>query len=302
MKRIYTLLALLVVSLLTADAFAATVYENDLARLEGTPIARYGSFQSTTAKGACVAMRLKWVGDDDYTTAPSVTVASGGDVTLKVDGAVDPDTGWTTEATELGVFDLSTPHASIDTYGELRDIINASNNWQCILVDALPSDLTNNTLYTRSETSTGLLDQEGLPLFLDSGVVMNAAGDYIYSLSIGPEELPEELLNRPSLLDRVMDPPGTSPRSFRAELYEIDANGTFSSGAAYVEVWAVKGDTEVKLWHSVGSATTVAFAKYFVTNGGLPIRAPIGYKLVVRYVSDTAALSAGFLSVNGLIY
>lgn len=298
MKQLF---AIFLLAVLAVTAHAADLGTIQLDKELGYNIGRYGSFQSTTEKGACVAARIKWIGGDDYTTAPSVTVASGGDVTLKVDGAVDPDFGWTTELTELGVLDLSSPDATIDTYGELKALFDAhSTNWQLVLVDALPSDKTDNTLYTRSETSTGLLDQEGLPLYLDSGVAMNAAGDYIYSLSIGPEELPKELLSVTNLASRTMDPPGS--QIYTAELYDIDAVGTFSSGASYVEVWAVKDSTEVKLWHSVGAASTVAFSKYFVANGGRPLRAPAGYKLVVRYCSDTAAFTAGSLSINGLIY
>lgn len=301
MKRVMIILVLLFA--LTGPSFAETYSSWMERRALGISMHRNAEFQSTTERAASEGIRIKWVGDDDYTTAPSVTVAAGGDITFQVDGAVDPDIGWTTEATELGVLDLSTPDSTIDTIGEMVDIINASSNWEALIVDAMRSDSTNNTFYTKSETSTGLSNSEGIPLYLDAAVALDSGSDYAFTLSIGPEWTPEEIISGTDLLERIMDPTSSLVQDWQAELHSISANGTFASGSSWVDVYFVNKDgTELKVWCDSGAATTVAYSYDFLTSSREPLVAPKGWKIVVRYRSDTAALSAGYLHIAGKIY
>jgi len=304
LKRIVSFSALLALILGNAPVFAATFADESMSReFDSLFSGRNALFQLTTESRASIAMRVKWTGDsDDYTTAPTVTVAAGGDMTFNIDAAVDPEIGYTTEVTVLGIIDLSTPAAGVDTYGELEDIINATDTWECLLVDAMRSDLTNNTLYTRAETTTGLEDAEGLPLYFDQAIATNTAEDFVFSLSIGPEWMPVEYFGGTALTERIMDPTDSSATTYRAQLNSIDANGTLASGASYVEVWFVHGATEVLVYSDVGSATTVAYSEDFKGTSSDPIIAPAGWKIVVRYCSDTAGFSAGNMQINGKIW
>src|SRR5687767_14672320 len=74
---------------------------------------------------------------------PTVEVAAGGDLTLKIATVADVTSGTAVN----GIFDLSTPAAADDTMGELVNRINTQgSNWVAVLVSCLASDLTDNTL------------------------------------------------------------------------------------------------------------------------------------------------------------
>lgn len=292
MKLTYTLawVCLLVAVLFAQAAPAADLTSILLNRELGIPVTRYAATDGN------IAMRIKYIGGTNPVSAGdySVAVAAGGDITLEEDdGTVD-----TTVSTD-GVIDVS--DAAEDTWGEVADAINASDNWQCILVDVLPSHSANDTLLAVSETGSGLLDEEGLALLVDLDVADE------FGLSIGPEYTTDEVLSvsNDNLLNRKATPFQSFAPTYTCELYYATSTATYSSGAPDLEVYAVKdhgaGATELLLWSQVGAAS--GSASNIDLTDLPPLRAPRGWRLVVIYDDDsTPDLTAATMRVHGLIY
>jgi len=124
---------------------------------------------TTSISVGTTAMLVKYVGST--VGKPTVEVAAGGDVTFKIAGAADTTTG---SPSLDGIFDLSTPAAAVDTYGELCSLINTTgSNWRCVLLDVLASDVTDNTLITKSATDAS--SNKGVELFHDTTIGLFSA-------------------------------------------------------------------------------------------------------------------------------
>lgn len=122
-----------------------------------------------TAVTTWAAMQIQYVGDKDFAT---VEVEAAGDMLFKADDTngtttVDPDIGIDNsgDPTALGVVDLSTPHASMNTFGELERHINSMANWRCFLIGVLRDQNTDNKLDTRAAVS--IRTDNGVTLFVD---------------------------------------------------------------------------------------------------------------------------------------
>lgn len=103
----------------------------------------------SSAASSC--MIIKYRGTD--AGLPDVAVAAGGDMTLRIAASADTTTG----SADDGIFDLSTPAATEDTFGELVTLINTQgSNWVAVLTGCLASDLTNNTLDTQAATDAAV--------------------------------------------------------------------------------------------------------------------------------------------------
>jgi len=94
-----------------------------------------------------VAMIVQYFGDEASAT---VAVAAGGDVTFQVDAAADDGFECPVSGDLGGIMDVS--DGECDTFGEFVDLINADVNgdWKAVLVGALRTDSTDNTLITLS--------------------------------------------------------------------------------------------------------------------------------------------------------
>lgn len=97
---------------------------------------------------------------------PTVEVSSGGDITLKIAGSVDATVGCPTHVT--GIIDVS--DTSCDTFIEVANAINMSDNWRAVLVNALGTDNANDSLATLSATDTNIRTT-GVPLYYDTNYV-----------------------------------------------------------------------------------------------------------------------------------
>lgn len=236
-----------------------------------------------------IAIRVKFVGTVS-TGSYSIAVAAGGDITVEGDdGAVDSTVG------ASGVIDVS--DTAYDTFGEVCDEFNSSDNWQCVIVDVLPGDSSNDTFNALSETGTGLIDEEGLGLFLDTSVASYVA------ISIGPEYMVEELLTvkGDSLLNRQSDPfnnGGTERQKWTNIFYKGTVNLTHS-GAGTTSLSAVYGNgasaTTVTLWTQTGAATGVDNS---IDMTDLPpLYMQPGWRLVLKGTATTA--TAGTATIYG---
>lgn len=122
------------------------------------------SGQTSVTKTDSTCVLVKYRG----TTAgkPTVEVAAGGDVTFKIAGSADTTTG---SPNLDGVFDLSTPAAAVDTWGEFVNLVNTTgSNWVAVLVSCLATDLTDNTAFTLSATDAS--SPKGVALIRDESV------------------------------------------------------------------------------------------------------------------------------------
>jgi hypothetical protein len=131
--------------------------------LAQTPVS--GHISSDTA--GSVAMIVKYIGTGSNATV--AVDAATGDIEFKVAAAADNlniDTGSVCAGGVAASLDVS--DAQCDTFGEVVDLINASTHWRAVLVGALRTDTTNNTLTTIGATQATRAD--GLALYFDSAV------------------------------------------------------------------------------------------------------------------------------------
>lgn len=271
----------------------------------GLQISRY------TTTNEVRAIRIKYIGSVAPGAAgPTLEIDASGDLIFTLDAtAADTTIGIPTLDGTIDVSD-----AAGNTWGEVVDAINASANWQGVMVDVLPSNLSNNTLLLMAETNatTGLsatFDLDGNGIYANEGipvVVELAQVDEITS-SIGPEYSIDELLtvSNDNLLNRQMNPSVSGEPNWRAELYKVTANATFSAGTALLQIWLVEGQaagaTEVLVWQQVGAATTVD--NVLDLTDLPPIRGVSGLRLIIKYQIITSPVATvGVLQVHGLIY
>lgn len=121
----------------------------------------------TSDTAGTVAAIIKYIGTG---TAATVEVdAATGDIEFEI-ANVDDSTNIDTAAVCAGgvANSLDVSDAQCDTFGEVADLINASTHWRMVLVSALRSDSTNNTLTTAAEASA--MGATGYVLYLDSAV------------------------------------------------------------------------------------------------------------------------------------
>ena len=147
----------LTLALLASSAFAQT------------PVAT--NFTSDTA--GTVAAIIKYIGTG---SAATIEVdAATGDIEFEIADVSDVLNVDPSAVCAGGVANsLDVSDAQCDTFGEVADLVNASTHWRMVLVSALRSDSTNNTLQTLAESQATRTD--GLALYLDS-VVADWAGN-----------------------------------------------------------------------------------------------------------------------------
>jgi hypothetical protein len=122
---------------------------------------------SSTASVDNVAFYVKYVGT--ASTKPTVEVAANGDITFKVAGVADATVGCPTVGT--GIIDVS--DTACNTYVEVADSINATAAWRAVIVDALGTDSSNDSIATLSATDTNIRTT-GVPLFYDTNFAGSA--------------------------------------------------------------------------------------------------------------------------------
>lgn len=258
-----------------------------------------GSASSNTTDQSCVLIKYRG------TTAgkTDVAIAAGGDMTLRIAGAVDATTGCDNAGTcpSAGVFDLSTPHASVDTMGELVNKINTTgSNWVAVLTGCLASDLTDNTITTISATETN--GPKGVALTRDGAV---ASATSIFSAQVGllPYDcatniqcfLSGGVQGSPTGSTKVNPAPFKDHQTFVQHIREkITSTGVI----ALLEVLAVKRtydstgqvtDVARSLYAETGAATTVEKVVNF-HNG--PIVGAVGEVIIVRQRTATDLTAA----------
>lgn len=243
------------------------------------------------------AILIRYVGVPGNTPANAsgtVTVASNGDITLKVgassaeaaDAAVKCPSGGS-----AGIIDVS--DAACNTLGEVVDIINAaSTGWRAVILDGLRADSSDDTLATLAETVATSTD--GLGLLRDGAV------SFTQTLAMTPwRKMSDYIDNRNAAL--VPRP----HQAYRAFLFKTVATSTYGSGTSTIQIiendeklsTAGGSDSTTTIYSEAGGATTVAKTLDF---------SPYGFpcsknrKCLVR-ILNSAAMSAATLSEYSVV-
>jgi hypothetical protein len=252
------------------------------------------------------AIQIQYCGPKLYA---SVAVAAGGDITFKADDTdgittVDPNIGYDNAgaSTALGIIDLSTPHATMNTFSELVDHINSkgAGNWRAFLIGALPTTTTDNTLVTLAEASGSAVGDNGITLYFDPAV-----SPYDYGFAITNEKF----VGRPrgGWTTREVGwnrnkKPGSNPAlECVNSLCYLEATLT-NAGANLPTVYAVDEiDNSVSLLMTFATLVTNTFTAVCGTTptAASPyIVAPPGKRLLVLF-AGAAASSAGSVAAIG---
>ncbi len=257
---------------------------------------------STSVTAGSVCALIKYVG----TTVgkPAVEVQSDGDLELTIAASADTTTG---SPNLDGEYDLSTPAAAVDTYGELVNLVNTTgSNWKMVLVSCLATDLTNNTLFTLAVTDAA--GPKGVALYRDS-TVASATSVFSSQIAAVPDDAAVNMqfwLNSgapgyPATGKKINANPFANWQAFIQYARE---NITSSGTVALEEVLAVKrlydGNGKVSeqvrtLWSETGAATTVEDSNQFHAG---PIAAAPGEMIIYRQRTGTA-LTVESIGVGG---
>lgn len=230
-----------------------------------------------TAVSTDVGIQIVYTGPEASAT---VEVAAGGDMTLKI-GALSSEAADTTIGSPNldGVFDLSTPAAAVNTYGELIDLININPYWKARLVGVLRSDLTNNTLITLSATQCKNIV---VGLLRDTTVILTAT---VYAIGTR--------LSRYNLT-------GGNDGGIINGITRIEGIGT-SAGAHELQVYSCNPQTKVESLVFTGTVASATAYEYndvdFGALGALLSKA--NEELYVRHQADTATITSPRLQVLG---
>lgn len=206
---------------------------------------------SITADDTDVAMIVKYIGSS---ASADVAVAAGGDLTFRDNAVADATFECPVSGALGGIIDVS--DAACDTMGEVVDIVNASANWRVVLIDALRSDSSNDTIKTISATEA--TTAKGLVLNFDTDVA------FMVSVSLLPFEYRDSIM---PYLEGVQSGNAWNQNPFsgtqsRARL--ATGFSTYGSGTSLWEVHCRKpkfaqagSETVVKRWTTAAGATTV---------------------------------------------
>ena len=258
----------------------------------GFPVS--GHVSSDTA--GSVAMLIKYVGSAAPSATTDVAVAAGGDMTFRVAG-VAAATINTVAAGSLcgatpGTLDLSTPAGTCDTLGEVVDVINASSDWRAVLVSALRTDSSDNTITTFAVASA--MRAEGLPLYFDSGVSLTT------SIAMIPDNCKTDIRCFMSPQGLLKENPngGTQTDARWIEGYSTFATtGTFNIYSVLEKNKAGVGSSVITTLHSEATGAS-GTNKQLTQFQNYPLLAKPHEKMIVR-ITNTGASSAYNLHAYG---
>jgi len=252
--------------------------------LAGQAVARVRTVDDTD-----VAIMVKHVGSNTFA---KLAIEADGNLTFTQD-----NTDGTTASTELecpivaplgGIIDVS--DTACNTFGEVVDIINASTSWRAVLVGALRTDSSNDTLNADPADQDPQTDLGKLGMW-DTNVAFISSA-IVSTLVDGTNFFG----NRDTLLKNPWE--GT-----RAIVRYFAATSTYGSGTSTMVVYAVQPDNQrgseavTTLYSTAGGATTAEKeAITLAMLGGILGR--YNEKLLVR-LENSAAMATTTLKMYG---
>lgn len=214
----------------------------------------------------------------------TVEVAAGGDITYKIASVADATTG---SPSLNGIFDLSTPAAAVDTYGELVSLINTTgSNWKAVLVNCLAADSTDNTLFTLGATDA--TTPKGVALYRDNTVALTSL---VSALPPGADTDFRFWTTGTGAATRINPNPFASFQTFVQAIHEkITSSGTVAQfrvlgiTPSYTAT-GVYSETVRTIFSTLGGATTVDNNQSF---DGFPLVGAPGEKMATDITTGTA--------------
>jgi len=277
MKKTILTLALVI---LAASAFAQVAQ----------PVS--GNVASDTA--GSVALLIKYVGTTAGSATTDVAVAAGGDMTFRVAGVASTTINSAAVCGAVaGTLDLSTPAGTCDTLGEVVDVINATADWRAVLVSALRSDASDNTLTTFAVTAAQ--KAEGIAVYFDSAVSLTT------TIALIPETCKTDIRCYMSPNGSLLSNPYAGQQT---EVRWVAGFSTFATTGNF-QIFSVRAfnktgvSSEVvrTMWQEVTGATgtnkQLTQFQYFGLLGGP------SEKMLVR-ILNTGASSAYFMQAYGV--
>lgn len=250
-------------------------------------------------------LRVRYIGSEASATVE--VAAATGDITFK-HGDLGSEAADTTIKIGSGDGIIDVSNAAGNTFGEVAAHINASANWECCLVDVLPSWSTVNTLATRAASSSGLLTREGAGLILDAAEtdVLYGSSTWVVPMCIGFEGLIGTTFGR--LTQKLQDcktyPSQNHAPIRQVELRKVIETMTIAAGAAddtFLEAWkeAIDGTESVVFGPKTTAATTVEFE--YPSNGleDEIVKLEPGERLIVLVKSAVAEITAAKMNCKG---
>jgi hypothetical protein len=245
-------------------------------------------FTSDTA--GTVGMLIKYIGTG---SAATVEIDAGtGDIELEVADVADNlnvDTSSVCAGGTAGSLDVS--DAQCDTFGEVVDLINASTHWRAVLVSALRSDSTNNTMTVLAESQATRTD--GLTLFIDSAVSDWAGNALVPTGCL--TNIRCYMTPQGKLLENPFGGKKVSLRFFQG-LSTFDTSSLFKVYSVKVSNKAAGAETVTTLFSASTGASTVNAVAQALVNAAIPGRPH--EKMIVR-IESTAATSAFSIQALG---
>lgn len=260
-------------------------------------VAGFASAVQTTATAALV----RYVGST--AGLPTVAVdATTGDLTFQLAAAAVDEFECPVSGALGGIIDVS--DAACDTFGEVVNVINASDSWRIVLVSSLASDLSTNAIFTLSATDAS--GPAGVRLFRDE-TVASATSVFSAQVALLPAGAESDI---GFFLSTGGGPTGARVNTdplvrYQTFVQHIREQITSSGTVALFEVLGVRrtydsngriSDTVRTLYAETGAATTAELERNFHPG---PVVAAPGELVIVRQRTGTALTVA---SINGSGY
>jgi len=226
-----------------------------------------------------VLFRLYYIGAEE---SGIVDIASTGDMTFKHgdSGSEEADTDTKLDAGGLGVIDVS---ADITDYHSLERHINLTDNWRMVPVGCLPDADPHTTTTGHFTEVTG-----GNCSAVNGYAVTGDNSDALYlTCGITQRGKPGKIHN--------------TDHQMIHQIHRIVESSTFASGTSTLKVYACDDDdgTKEEILALTSAATTAEVAYPALTTPATEVMAQVKGKRMVVHLLNSAALTAGYIKVDG---
>jgi hypothetical protein len=258
-----------------------------------------------TADDTSVAMVIRYIGA--AAGGGEVVVAADGNIELTVATVADTTTECPVAAPLGGIIDVS--DASCNTFGEVIDAINYSDNWRAYLVGAMRSETVDaNTFLAVAITAADA--KVGYPVYFDTNTNLTD------SLTMGTHPTEFDCYD-PGMQAATPIPPNACFAGIQPVLLGVRWYTTYGAGTSVLNVYSVKmnskkgqlnaagtgfvggSETATLIYTTASGATTVA--KEIGGLSTMPLLGNVGEKMIVRITNDTAAATV-YHAVFGFLY
>ncbi len=196
--------------------------------------------------------------------------------------------------------DLSA-HAACNTWGEVSDIVNASDNWRMVLVGVLRTDVTGAAGVNLLDPADGQArTPKGLPIYEDSSAALD------FGVAIMPDGDVVDDTDGRSLLDSA-DRPADQDLWDKTITYLYWMRYIYDDGDtddSIVTVYSVEldGDYTETTIHVVSAAADGTYYTKDISNAAFPVFTKPGEKMLIKiYSSSLVATDDNFLRVMAAV-